>query len=108
MRKVKSNHPEYSLSSFKPLPLIIKRRGFTYIQLQDDGGYYLYEQRLQESGKIVGCEVFKRKVYPQREAFGKIFPAAEAFPHDEAFGSWAWSYYALEKAKKKLLSLISG
>jgi hypothetical protein len=45
--------------------------------------------------------VFLLRVKPERCLHGKILEAGEIYPHDEAFGFWAWTYRRYEDAFAK-------
>lgn len=80
----------------KNLPLKIRKNGFNYFQVIRGGGYALYEQRISENERYY--ELFEIRIRPERELNGELLEAREAFPHDEAFGSWAWTYPTLREA----------
>jgi len=44
--------------------------------------------------------VFLLKIYPERKSWGTILPEREAFPYDEAFGYWGWTFYAKAKLER--------
>jgi hypothetical protein len=46
-------------------------------------------------------EVFKIKIHPPAELYGRSYPEREAYPSNEDFGKTAWTYTSLEKARKK-------
>jgi hypothetical protein len=46
-------------------------------------------------------EVFLIKVRPAEKAFGKDYPAREAYPSNEDFGKWAWCYSNEQRAWNK-------
>lgn len=87
----------------KPLPPTLGKNGFTYTKVLEGSRSYIYEQRGPENRE--GYEVFLKKVRPERQIFNKTLPAGERFPHNEAFGKWAWSFYSLTKATAKFIEI---
>ncbi|NLO00784.1 MAG: hypothetical protein GX126_00500 [Bacteroidales bacterium] len=87
----------------KALPLKIRKNGFNYTQVLRGRQSCIYEQRLHE--KTIAFEVFTIKTSPKRKIMGKWIEEKELFPHNEAFGYWAWTYCTLEKAKLKYIEL---
>lgn len=75
----------------KPLDKTITKSIFTYNQLQRNDNVALYEQRLTETGTLIGHEVFFINKYPEREIMGNVINAHEALPGDNQFGVSAWS-----------------
>jgi len=61
----------------------------------------IYLQIISHKENIYAYEVFLKKVRPDRMVYGKVVPTRECFPHDEAFGKWAWSYWTLDMALKR-------
>jgi len=87
----------------KTLPLKLRKNGFNYTQVLRGIRSCIYEQRVSE--KEVCYEVFIVKIRPERNFNGKVIEAGERFPHDEAFGYWAWSYMTYEDALEKFKEL---
>jgi hypothetical protein len=86
-----------------PLPLILKKNGFTYTQVLREGKSCIYHQT---SGEIpIAFEVFTIKVMLERNVFGKIYPEKEVFPSDEDFGQTAWTCRTLEDAMVRFYRL---
>ena len=52
------------------------------------------------------CKIIKIK--PSRNLYGKVYPATEIFPHDEAFGYWAWTFRDYDDAKQRFKELEEG
>jgi len=78
------------------LPMTHKKNGFTYTQIKRGEKVCIYRQHYSDD--LNYYEVFLIKVKPATSLFGKNFPAREAFPNNEAFGDWAWTYRSLEGA----------
>lgn len=102
----------------KELGLIIKGRGetkgFMFSQVLRSGNAYIYEVQAfnQRTGEKKGqkhYEVFKRQVSKEciRNIKGKIvsFPEYVIYPHNEAFGLWAWTFNCFGKAVDKFNEL---
>ena len=87
----------------KALPQTLRKNGFTYTQLLRGKKACIYEQGYAENIKYY--EVFLLRIKPERIFKGKIIEEREAFPHDKAFGVWAWSFGSYEKAYQKYLEL---
>jgi len=87
----------------KPLPLTLRKNGFNYTQLLRGVKTYIYEQEVLKDLKYY--EVFQIKIAPERIFKGKVIEPHERFPHDEAFGVWAWTYRNYESALKKFEEL---
>jgi hypothetical protein len=49
--------------------------------------------------------VFKLRIQPEREIFGKSYPEKERFPGNEDFGIWAWACRTLERAMERFNEL---
>lgn len=74
------------------LPLRKRKSGFLFTQDRRNDDACIYKQFSGDT--LIGYEVFKVMVEKAREFGGATIPAHERFPSDEAFGSWAWSFYA--------------
>lgn len=70
---------------------------FELVQAGEKAFWYLKTQ----NGKKVAYEVWRKKIHKEREMAGKLIEAGEAFPSDESFGKWAWSYPTFEASKAK-------
>ncbi|MFC2121633.1 hypothetical protein ACFLTI_08570 [Bacteroidota bacterium] len=92
----------------RTLPLKLTKNGFNYTQVLRGKRTCIYEQRVCKG--VTYFEVFLIKVKPTKkivvdgEVVGEI-SAREIFPHDEAFGYWAWSIKLYENALKKFEEL---
>ena len=92
----------------KTLPLKLSKNGFSYTQVLRGSRSCIYAQEVMPN--LTCYEVFKIKVKPQRKIIinGEVLRTVEEmekFPHDEAFGSWAWSYRKYEDAIIKFKQL---
>lgn len=86
----------------KQLPQTLVRKKFIYEQVQRSDKAALYSQK--EGDRILAYEVFKVRKLNSYVLAGITFEESEAFPHDEAFGLWAWSisvFSDLERALKR-------
>jgi len=77
----------------------LRKNGYDYTQLHRGEKACLYELNYAKNVKYY--EVFLIKVRKQRTVANKTFPKAEVFPHDEAFGYWAWVSRNYSKMKAK-------
>jgi hypothetical protein len=87
----------------KPLSQIIRKNGFTYTQVCRGEKSCFYAQGVSEI--ILGYEVFLIKITPSHQFKGKLIDAHERFPHNEAFGHWAWTFGSYDKALGKFHEL---
>lgn len=90
----------------KELPLQLIRKGFDYKLIQRNSKAAIYSQ--SKEGRLLAYEVVKILIAKPYILNSIQFPGGECFPHDEAFGQWAWSYTttfsqeeALQKATNK-------
>jgi hypothetical protein len=81
----------------------VRKNGFDYSLKKRGKHHVIYEQKLK--GRIIGYEVFKIKVKPASKVGGVWLPAKERFPHNEASGKWARSFYTWERAINKFNEL---
>jgi hypothetical protein len=89
----------------KELESTIHKNGFEYTQVIHSKAGYVYAQTCKHSKRVVAYEVFKRKE-KKPHVWGEIeYPAAVAFPVNESFGVWAWTYSDLRRALAKLREL---
>ncbi len=92
------------MENIQTLPGIIHKNGFRYTQIWRGKTSCIYEQMVWEPDTIY-YEVFLIKVKPAQTLFGREIPPRERFPHNEAFGYWAWTYHNLRDAKRKFNEL---
>jgi hypothetical protein len=90
----------------KTLPIILRKNGFVYVQVLRGNRSCIYEQRVTES--VSYFEVFLLKIQPARKIGNKFLEPREIFPHNEAFGYWAWSFRKFEKALQKFNEIEKG
>ncbi len=94
--------------AIRKLSLFLRKNGFNYTQVLRGDRSCIYEQMVSKEKGIKYYEVFLIRIQPQRKLFGKEYPAKEKFPHDEAFGYWAWTFRNYEDAKWRFDELESG
>ena len=92
------------VTTLRKLPLKLRRNGFNYTQVLRGRRTCIYSQEVTED--VTYYEVFLIKVIPYRTIVinGEVVrevPAHEKYPHNEAFGYWAWSFESYERALKK-------
>jgi hypothetical protein len=98
--------------NMKSLPESFVKNSFHYIKFKENEHGFIFKQFL--NNKLEAFEVFRRKNRKERVINGRTLPAKIQFPHDEAFGKWAWSFAVFDnevKAREKALvkfSEISG
>ena len=90
----------------KTLPLKLRKNGFNYSQVLRGKRSCIYEQTVTENIKYY--EVILIKIAPEKVIKGKKFESRERFPHNEAFGYWAWTYPTYEMAYEAFKVLESG
>ena len=84
----------------------IKKNGYDYICLLRGLKAFVYFQSL--NGEPVAYEVFKKRINKAYEISGVHIEEGEAFPGNEAFGKWAWTYNTEAEAKKKFGEIEHG
>ena len=92
----------------KPLPLNFKRAGFTFDQLRRMGDVVLLAKSKPHSSTRSSYEVCRVRRCPERTIAGKIIPAHESLPPDEAWGTYGWTHTSLDSAMAKFAQLITG
>jgi hypothetical protein len=80
------------------LPLEIKRNGATYVFVKRGLKSLVYARTVPNQDPTY--EVFKIKIRKASNVKGQLIPPGEIFPHDEAFGYWAWQSYTMQGALK--------
>ena len=90
----------------KPLPKILRKNGFTYTQVCRGVKSFIYSQTV--SVHVVYYEVFMLKTAPAQNFKGKFIEERERFPHNEAFGHWAWAFLSYEDAMERFNELEAG
>jgi hypothetical protein len=90
----------------KPLPLKLRKNGFNYTQVLRGGRSCLYSQEVSKNSYCF--EVFEIIISRDNSIGGKIIESREKFPHNEAFGKWAWSFMNYSDAVKKFKELENG
>lgn len=86
-------------ANIKTLPSKLRKNGFDYTLILRGERTCIYEQRVTKG--ISYYEVFLLKLKPEKKVLEKIIPAGERFPHNEAFGKWAWSFRSYYDALRK-------
>ena len=82
----------------------IKKNGYDYYQLKRGLKAFIYSQRIG-NGPVVAFEVFRLKEHKPYTISGVDIEGGEAFPSDEAFGKWAWTYPRIDQALAKFEEL---
>ena len=83
----------------KTLPDKLTKYGFEYTNILRGKRSFVFKQSYTPNTTYF--EVFKRRVNREFTINGVTIPESEAFPTDNAFGVWAWSYRSYDKALKK-------
>ena len=75
----------------EPLPEELIKHGYRYKLIRRNSYMALYQQAYRNSDTVVAHELFhiKHKTRIEPDSDKRILN--EAFPNDEAFGTWAWS-----------------
>ena len=84
----------------KKLPVNISNAGFTFTQLKREGRVCIYEQ-VPDGGEFKAYEVIIIKYRKERQLYGKVLPAQEAYPSDSDWGKLAWTFMSLEEAEER-------
>jgi len=87
----------------KILPPNKRKNGYDFTLVLRGTKSCIYEQRVSETESHF--EVFLFKTRGERIIANKTFEAEEIFPHNEAFGYWAWTYRSFEEAQKKFIEI---
>ena len=92
----------------KSLAFPFERAGFRYELIERQGLVCLVKQTRIGHGHWC-YELVKLRVYPDKFAFGKLIPAHEAYPGDEDWGSYGFTYRAveLERARHRMASMAN-
>jgi rubrerythrin len=83
----------------------IRKNGFDYEKVEESEHAYIYAQRTKGVSKVIAYEVFQRRENKPYTIAGIAFPASVAFPSNESFGSWAFTYPTLASAERKFRAL---
>ncbi len=94
MKKRKSH-----TGTIKTLPVELRKNGYDYTLVLRGRRSCIYEQTVSDS--VNYYEVFLIRTKPESNINGKVIPAHEWFPNNEAFGNWAWTYRDYSRAKNK-------
>src|SRR5690606_32543366 len=107
----------YANLDLEILPPNLRKKGFDYRLVERTNAACIYEQ--STGGHDVADEVFKTKIEIYRDAMIKMKERTgrgnnpenlkefrEVFPLDEEFGTRAWTYCDLEKAKMAFKRLV--
>jgi hypothetical protein len=87
----------------KPLVFPLTRKGITY--LLESETEHTRTVRATFPGATDWLEVFEKRINAAREIQGVKIPASEAFPGDEAFGKWAWTFPTESQCQAKAAEL---
>jgi hypothetical protein len=93
-------------TKFETLALTLRKNGFTYTQIHRGQRSCIYRQEV--SPDLYYFEVFIIRIKPERIFHGKKIEAREWFPHDEAFGDWAWTFRNYDEALWRFRELEEG
>jgi len=86
----------------KRLDVEIKMRGFTYKLLRRGERVALYSQFCDDSGKLVGYEMFEIPTRPPETFKGKEYPAREVYPPTSRWGRNAFTLSKFSSVEKVL------
>ena len=75
----------------------IRKNGYTYTLVKKNEHAFMYKQHMINP-EYDNYEVFERRLRKPMKSFGKDYEEAERFPHNEAFGVWAWSICGYNRA----------
>ena len=78
------------------------RCGYEYRKVEQTDNYMLWEM-VKNNGKLAGYEVWKSHWYKNPDG-NRVWIK----PSDESFGTTAWYYTSIEKARTKIHSLVCG
>lgn len=89
----------------KPLPHAFNFDGFAFRLIQRAGDVALFEKR-KPSHSRESFEVVIVQQHPAEKICGREYPAREAMPPSEAWGTSGWTYTELEDARRKFRALV--
>lgn len=75
----------------KELSKQYRKYGYTFDQVKREGDVCIYSQKNEESGKIVGYEVFEIQKKQAFEMNGHSYEASEAVPNSAKWGECAFT-----------------
>lgn len=81
----------------------IRKNGFDYTCISRGIKSFVFSQAYTPN--LAYYEVFKRRVSKECIFHGKVIPERIAFPGNEDFGDWAWTFKSKEKAMQKFREL---
>lgn len=82
------------------LPIRFNKDGFIYWQICRTDHAAIYEQRMTD-GRRVFYEVWKIRARPPYTIEGRSYPQSERGPGSEHWGTFGWTFYRLEDARRK-------
>lgn len=88
----------------RTLELTFNKNGFVYTQICREGLGAIYEQRDNESNRLIAYEVFEIQQMPEGPVGPKKVwqPAREVMPSTETWGRLGWTYHDIEDARSRL------
>jgi hypothetical protein len=92
----------------RELSLTVIKYGFNYEQMERTEKYAVYKQTFIKTGTVHGFEVFKIMISKDYVLSGSHVEGGECFPHNEAFGKWAWSCNTILRAKEIATEIENG
>ena len=94
---------EHKNARYRVVSAGFRRSGFTLTQLKRVGNVAIYKQtRAKQSPAFEVVIIRKAESWT---AFGKEFPATEYYPANEDWGTYGFTYRAIEHAERKLVEL---
>lgn len=89
----------------KRLPIETEKNGFQFTQIERNDTAAIYRQHRGSIVSTVAFEVWKIRIAPEGDVFGKHYPEREVPPSNEDFGTWGWTFGTIEDARNKYQSL---
>lgn len=90
--------------SLRLLESSFEKLGRAFEKVEEGPAFMIYSVKMKDSPRK-WFEVFQRRVYPAREIEGKPFPPSQAYPSDEAFGKWAWTFDGIDAARAQAFKI---
>lgn len=81
-----------------------EKSGRVFEKIEEGPTFFIYSVKMIDSPRK-WVEVFQRRIYPAREIAGKPIPASQAYPSDEAFGAWAWTFDGIDAARAQAFTI---
>jgi hypothetical protein len=94
--------------SYKPLPKVFRRGGFTYRQIYREGDFAIYRQTWKGNEHSVAFEVIRIRPRDGFQIDGRFVEPAEIYPNSEAWGVDGFTFTNRNKAWARFFEISLG